>query len=79
VISLFFISQIAPVAAMSSEINTSFAVVDKLVLVFSCFILSTTLTSVVGRISIILWHLFRYLTLKMKKLSRALPNQWSDV
>jgi hypothetical protein len=78
-ISLFFISQIGPVAAMSSEINTSFAVVDRLVLVFSCFILSTTLTSVIGRIAIILWNLFRNLTLKLKNLSRALPNQWSDV
>jgi hypothetical protein len=41
--------------------------------------LSTTLTSVIGRIAIILWNLFRNLTLKLKNLSRALPNQWSDV
>ena len=72
--TVILIWHIEPVSHRSTDFKTTVAVVDRLILIFSCFILSTTLTSVVGRISISLWNLFRYLTLKLKYLSRALPN-----
>jgi hypothetical protein len=50
------------------------AVVDRLMLIVSCFILSSALISIFGRISLRLWNLFCYLTLKLKNLGRALPD-----
>jgi hypothetical protein len=79
IISLLLIWKIGPVAAKFSDIDTSFAVVEKLILVLSCFILSSTLTSIFGRLSMMLWNLFRYLTLKLKNFSGTLPNERRNV
>jgi hypothetical protein len=74
-ITLILIWNLGPVAAMSSDFKTSVAVVNRLILIFSCFIFSSTLLSIVGRLSIRLWRLLRYLALKLKNLGRALPNE----
>lgn len=79
IISLLLIWKIGPVAAMFSDIDTSFAVVEKLILIVSCFILSSTLTSIFGRLSMRLWNLFRHLTLKLKSFSGALLNERRNV
>jgi hypothetical protein len=73
-ITLILIWNLGPVAAMSSDFKTSVAVVNRLILIFSCFIFSSTLFSIVGRLSIRLWKLLCDLTLKLKYFSRTLPN-----
>ena len=78
-ITLILIWNLGPVAAMSSDFKTSVAVVNRLIVIFSCFIFSSTLLSIVGRLSIRLWRLLRDLTFKLKHLSRALPNEWRNV
>jgi hypothetical protein len=63
---------VGPVPATSSELKISGAVLDRLIFIMSCFILSSSLMSLAGRISIRLWALFRYLGLKVKNLGRVL-------
>jgi hypothetical protein len=60
---------------MPSDFKTSGAVIDRLILILSCFVFSSTFISIVGRLSIKLWKLLRDLTLKLKNLGRALPNE----
>lgn len=74
IITLILVWSMEPVAAMSSDFKTSGAVIDRLILIMSCFIFSSTLISIAGRLSIRLWKLLRDLTLKLKYLRRALPN-----
>lgn len=66
VITLTVVWMMGPVPSMSSELTTSVAVIDRLILILSCFILSSSLISIAGRISIRLWALSRYLSLKVK-------------
>ncbi len=74
IITLILVWSLGPVAAMSSDFKTSGAVINRLILILSCFVFSSTLISIVGRLSIKLWKLLRDLTLKLKCLGRALPN-----
>jgi len=72
VITLTVAWMVGPVPATSSELKISGAVLDRLIFIMSCFILSSSLMSLAGRISIRLWALFRYLGLKVKNLGRVL-------
>lgn len=74
IITLILVWSLGPVAAMSSDFKTSGAVIDRLILILFCFVFSSTLISIVGRLSIKLWKLLRDQTLKLKNLGRALPN-----
>lgn len=74
IITLILVWSLGPVAALSSDFKTSGAVIDRLILILSCFVFSSTLILIVGRLSIKLWKLLRDLTLKLKNLGRALPN-----
>lgn len=73
--TLILVWSLGPVAAMPSDFKTSGAVIDRLILILSCFVFSSTLISIVGRLSIKLCKLLRDLTLKLKNLGRALPNE----
>ncbi len=71
VIALTAVWLLGPVPNMSSELKTSAEAVYRSILILSCFILSSSPMSVVGRISIRLWGLSRYLSLKVKSLGKA--------
>ena len=60
-----------PASSLSSELQTSAEAFLRTIAILSCFILSSSLISVVGRISIRLWVLTRHLFLKLKSLSKA--------
>ena len=77
IISLILVWSMEPVASMSFDFKTSAAVIDRLVLILSCFIFSSLLISIIGRLSIRLWKLFRNLSLKLTQLGRVLPNSSS--
>jgi hypothetical protein len=75
IMTLILVWSLGPVADMPSDFKTSGAVIDRLILILSCFVFSSTFISIVGRLSIKLWRLLRDLTLKLKNLGRALPNE----
>jgi hypothetical protein len=79
IITLVLIWSMGPVAEMSSDLKIMGAVIDRLIVISSCFILSSTFVSIAWRLSIRLISLLSYLTLKLKHLSRALPNERRDV
>ena len=59
-------------SSLSSELQTSAEAFLRSIFILSCFILSSSLMSVAGRISIRLLALARHLSLKVKNLSKAL-------
>ena len=59
-----------PVPSLSSELQTSAEAFLRTITILSCFILSSSLISVVGRISIRIWALARHLSLKVKSPAR---------
>ena len=59
-----------PVPNMSSELKMSAEAFLRTITILSCFILSSSLISVVGRISIRIWALARHLSLKVKSPAR---------
>lgn len=61
---------IGPVPNMSSELKMSAEAFLRTIAILSCFILSSSLISVVGRISIRIWTLARHLSLKVKSPAR---------
>lgn len=61
---------IGPVPNMSSELKMSAEAFLRTIAILSCFILSSSLISVVGRISIRIWALARHLSLKVKSPAR---------
>ena len=71
VIALTIVWLMGPVPNMSSELETSAEAFLRSIAILSCFILSSSLISVVGRISIRLWGLSRYLSLKVKSIRKA--------
>jgi hypothetical protein len=71
VIALAVMWLMGPVPNMSSELKTSAEAFLRTIAILSCFVLSSSLISVAGRISIRLWRLARHLTLKVKNLSKA--------
>ena len=71
VIALTIVWLMGPVPNMSSELETSAEAFYRTIAILSCFILSSSLISVVGRISIRLWGLSRYLSLKVKSIRKA--------
>ena len=75
--TLILVWGMEPVAAMSSDFKTTGAVIDRLILILSCFVFSSVLISIIGRLSIRLWKLFRNLSLKLTQLGRVLPNSSS--
>ena len=64
VITLTVAWSMGPVPSMSSELKTSAEAFYRSIIVLSCFILSSSLISVAGRILIRLWALIRHLSLK---------------
>ena len=74
VIALAVVWLMGPVPNMSSELKTSAEAFYRTIAILSCFILSSSLISVAGRISIRIWVLVRYLSLKVKNRGGALPN-----
>ena len=62
---------LGPVPNMSSELKTSAEAFLRTIAILSCFILSSSLMSVAGRISIRIWALVRHLILKLKNLGKA--------
>ena len=78
-ITLLLVGSMEPVTAMSSDFKTSGAVFNRLILLLSCFIFSSTFISIIGRLSIRLGKLLRDLTLKLKYLGRALSNKRRNV
>jgi hypothetical protein len=66
IITLTFVWMVGSVPAAMSELKISGAVLDRLMLILSCFILSSSLMSVAGRTSIRIWELARHLSLKVK-------------
>jgi hypothetical protein len=72
--TILLVRSIGPVAAVSSDFKTYAEVLYRLVVILSCFIFSSTLVSIAWRLSIRLISLLSYLTLKLKHLSRPLPN-----
>ena len=77
IISLTLVWSMEPVAAMSSDFKTSAAVIDRLMLILSCLIFSSFLISIIGRLSIRLWKLLCYVSLKLTQRRRVLPNSSS--
>ena len=55
-----------PASSLSSELQTSAEAFLRTIAILSCFILSSSLISVAGRISIRIWALARHLSLKVK-------------
>jgi hypothetical protein len=76
-ITLILIWIMGPVAAMPSDLKTSVAVIDRLILILSCFIFSSAVISIIGRLSIRLSKLLCNLSLTLKQLSKVLPNSSS--
>lgn len=74
IITLGLVWSIGPVAAMSSDSKTSAEVIFRLILILSCFIFSSALISIIGRLSIRLWKLLYKLSLKLKQLGKVLSN-----
>ena len=74
VITLTVAWMVGPVPAASSELKISGAVLDRLILILSCFILSSSLMSVTGRISIRLWALFSYSSTTRRFKSSPSPS-----
>jgi hypothetical protein len=66
VIALTVVWLTGPVPILSSELKTSAEAFYRTIAILSCFILSSSLISVAGRISIRLWALSCYLSLKVK-------------
>ena len=71
VITLTVVWLMGPVPNMSSELKTSAEAFYRTIAILSCFILSSSLMSVAGRISIRIWALVRHLILKLKNLGKA--------
>jgi len=71
IITLAVVCLMGPVPNMSSELKMSAEAFLRTIAILSCFILSSSLISVAGRISIRLWALVRHLILKLKKLGKA--------
>ena len=76
-ITLILIWIMGPIAAMPSDLKTSVAVIDRLILILSCFIFSSAVISIIGRLSIRLSKLLCNLSLTLKQLSKVLPNSSS--
>ena len=74
VIALTVVWLTGPVPILSSELKTSAEAFLRTIAILSCFILSSSLISVAGRILIRVWALARHLSLKVKNLGGALPN-----
>ena len=74
VITLAVMWMMGSVPIMSSELKTAAEVFYRSIIILSCFILSSSLISVAGRILIRVWALARHLSLKVKNLGGALPN-----
>jgi len=74
VIALTVLWLMEPASSLSSELQTSAEAFLRTIVILSCFILSSSLISVAGRISIRIWALARCLFLKIKNLGGALPN-----
>ena len=66
VITLAVMWMMGSVPIMSSELKTSAEAFYRTIAILSCFILSSSLMSVAGRISIRVWALARHLSLKVK-------------
>ncbi len=76
-ITLILIWIMGPIAAIPSDLKTSVAVIDRLILILSCFIFSSAVISIIGRLSIRLLKLLCNLSLTLKQLSKVLPNSSS--
>ena len=76
-ITLILIWIMGPVAATPSDLKTSVALIDRLILILSCFIFSSAVISIIGRLSIRLLKLLCNLSLTLKQLSKVLPNSSS--
>ena len=70
VIALAVMWLMEPASSLSSELQTSAEAFLRTITILSCFILSSSLISVVGRISIRIWALARHLSLKVKSPAR---------
>ena len=73
-IALTAVWLLGPASSLSSQLQTSAEAFLRSIFILSCFIFSSSLISVAGRISIRLWGLSRYLFLKVKNLGGALPK-----
>jgi len=74
VIALTVVWLMGPVPNMSSELKTSAEAFYRSIIILSCFILSSSLISVVARISIRIWVLTRHLSVKLTQPNyRAQP------
>jgi hypothetical protein len=74
IVTLILIWRIGSVVAMSPDVKMNGAVIDRLVVILSCFVFSSTLVSIAWRLLIRLISLLSYLTSKLKHLSRPLPT-----
>ena len=74
VIALTAVWLLGPASSLSSELQTSGEAFLRSIFILSCFIFSSSLISVAGRISLRIWALSRYLSLKIKNIVGALPN-----
>jgi hypothetical protein len=74
VIALTAVWLLGPASSLSSELQTSAEAFLRSIFILSCFIFSSSLISVAGRISIRVWVLVRCLSLKVKSLGKTLPN-----
>jgi hypothetical protein len=74
IVTLILIWRIGPVVAVSPDVKMTGAVIDRLVVILSCFVFSSTLVSIAWRLLIRLISLLSYLTSKLKHLSRPLPT-----
>ena len=70
-IALTAVWLLGPASSLSSELQTSAEAFLRSIFILSCFIFSSSLVSVAGRISIRVWALSRYLSLKVKNLGKA--------
>jgi zinc transporter ZupT len=70
-IALTAVWLLGPASSLSSELQTSAEAFYRTIAILSCFIFSSSLISVAGRISIRLWALVRHLILKLKNLGKA--------
>jgi hypothetical protein len=71
VIALTAVWLLGPASSLSPELQTSGEAFLRSIFILSCFIFSSSLISVAGRIFIRVWALARYLFLQVKSLSRA--------
>ena len=72
-IALTAVWLMGPASSLPSELQTSAEAFLRSIFILSCFIFSSSLISVAGRISIRVWALARYLFLKVKNLGKAGP------